>query len=78
MVNIKHTLFVATHQAPAPASIAMSLLKISRELNREGWWVSFDLELSGDPGLQAEAQLNLTVNMGCIPRPVQVTRGWPE
>lgn len=74
-VNIKHTRFVATCQAPAPA---MSLLKISRELNREGWWVSFDFELSGDPGLQAEAQLNLTVDMGCIPHPVQVTRGWPE
>lgn len=65
-------------QAPAPASMAMSLLKISRKLNREGWWVSFDFELSGDPSLQAEAQLNLTVNVGCIPHLVQVTGGWPE
>lgn len=54
MVNIKHMLFVATSQAPAPASIAMSLLKIGRKLNREEWWVSFDFEFSGDPGLQAE------------------------
>lgn len=73
MVNIKHMLFVATSQAPAPASITMSLLKISRKLNREGWWLSFDFELSGDPGPQAEAQLNLAVNTGCIPCPVQVT-----
>lgn len=69
---------MAKSQAPAPASVAMSLLKISRKLNREGWCVSFDFGLSGDPGLQAEAQLNLTVNMGCIPCPVQVTGGWPE
>lgn len=78
MSNIKHMLFVAKSQAPAPASITMSLLKISRKLNREGWWGSFDFELSGNPGLQAEAQLNLTVNTGCLPCPVQVTGGWPE
>lgn len=78
MSNIKHMLFMAKSQAPAPTSVAMSLLKISRKLNREGWCVSFDFGLSGDPGLQAEAQLNLTVNMGCTPCPVQVTGGWPE
>lgn len=34
MSNIKQMLFVAKSQAPAPASIAMSLLKISRKLKR--------------------------------------------
>lgn len=66
---------MATHQAPAQASIAMSLLKIKQNIEQGRMVGLISLWPSGDPGFQEEAQLNLPVNMGQVPHPAQVATG---
>lgn len=66
---------MATCQAPAQASITMSLLKTKQNIEQRRMVDFIFSGLSSDPGSQDETQLNLSVNMAQVPCPAQVAEG---